>query len=346
MELVRAATLTGYLELAAQFRLDPLPLLRGAGLSRSVIAEPDRMIPARSVIHLLEESARAAHCPTFALRMALRRTVADLGLVSLLIAHQPSLREAFAVMQRYRNRINSTLVLQLEERGGVAVLHESWALEPPLVSRQSDELALGVLAGIGQWLLGPAWRVEEVRFAHAAPAVGEMPVYARAFGAPVRFGSDFVGLVLDSGVLDLPNPRADPALAAHAGAMAQAMIEGAPRSIEQEVEEALLQQLPVNGASLPVTARALGLNPRTLQRRLEAAGQPFAALLERVRRQQAARHLANPRLSLTQVAELTGYASLSAFTRWYNSSHGLAPSRARAKALASGEIFRQNARGG
>lgn len=329
MELVRAATLTGYLDTAAQLRLDPLPLLRGAGLSRAVIADAERMVPARSTIHLLEESARAARCPTFALRMAQRRTVADLGLVSLLIAHQPNLREAFAVMQRYRNRINSTLVLQLEEHGGVVVLRESFALNPPLVSRQSDELALGVMAGVGRWLLGSDWEVEEVRFAHEAPPVGEMPVYARSFAAPVRFGSDFLGLVLDPAVLDRPNPRADPALAAHARKMADAMIVDAPRSIEQEVEEAVLLQLPEGGASLAMTARSLGLHARTLQRRLDAAGLPFALLLDRVRRQQAARHLANPRLGLTEVAQLCGYNSLSAFTRWYAASHGLPPSRAR-----------------
>lgn len=346
MELIRAATLIGLQPTAAQLGLDPMPLLRRAGLSPTMIADPDRMIPARSAIHLLEECARAAQCPTFALRMSQHRTIADLGLVSLLIAHQPNLREAIAVMQRYRNRINSTLLIQLEETGGVAVLRESFALNPPLVSRQSDELALGVIAGVGEWLLGPAWWVEEVRFGHAPPPVSEMPVYQRSFGAPVRFGSDFLGLVLDPAVLDAPNPRADPALAAHARAMAEAMIADPQRTIEQEVEEALLLQLPAGAASLPATARALGLHPRTLQRRLDMAGQPFAALLERVRRQQAARHLANHRLRLTEVAELTGYASLSAFTRWYTAAHGQSPSRARAKVLASGGNFGQDGREG
>ena len=107
------------------------------------------------------------------------------------------------------------------------------------------------------------------------------------------------------------------------------MIADPQRTIEQEVEAALLLQLPAGAASLPATARALGLHPRTLQRRLEAAGVPFGELLDRVRRQQAARHLANPRLRLTDVAELTGYASLSAFTRWYSVAHGQSPSLAR-----------------
>lgn len=330
MELVRAATLSGYFQVATELRLDTVPLLRHAGLARGIVADPDRMIPARSVAHLLEESARAAGCPSFAVRMSEKRTIADLGMVSLLIAHQPTLREAFSVMQRYRNRINSTLVLQVDERGGTAVVQEQWALDPPLPSRQSDELALGVLAGLGAWMLGGAWAIEEVHSAHPAPPASERLVYARIFGAPLRFASDFTGLVLSAPILDAPNPRADAALSAHARRMAETMIAEAPRSLEQEVEEAILLQLPEGGANLAVTARALGLHPRTLQRRLEAAGHPFAAMLDAVRRRQASRHLANPRLSLTEVAELTGYASLSAFTRWHAQVFGVPPRLARA----------------
>jgi AraC-like DNA-binding protein len=335
LELVRAATLTGYFEVAAELRLDTLPLLRRAGLARGIVAEPDRMIPARSVIHLLEESARTANCPSLAVRMAERRTVADLGMASLLIAHQPTLREAFNVMQRYRNRLNSTLVLQVEEQGGVAVVQEQWALDPPLVSRQSNELALGVLAGLGAWLLGSAWRIEEVHSAHPRPPPRDFAVYARLFGTRMHFDSDFTGLVLSAGLLDVPSPRADDALAAHARRMAEAMMPEAERSLEQEVEEAILLQLPEGGASLTATARALGLQPRTLQRRMEETGQPFATILDAVRRRQTVRHLANPRLTLTEVAELSGYASLSAFTRWHTQTFGMSPRRIRELARAN-----------
>lgn len=335
MELVRAATLTGYFEVAAELRLDTLPLLRQAGLARGIVAEPDRMIPARSVIHLLEESARFANCPSLAVRMSERRTVADLGMVSLLIAHQPTLREAFHVMQHYRNRLNSTLVLQVDEQNGVAVVQEHWALDPPLISRQSDELALGVLAGLGAWLLGSAWQIEEVHSAHPVLPQPDGAIFSRLFRAPIRFGSDFTGLVLDASLLDLPNPRADAALAAHARRMAETMMAETERSLEQEVEEAILLQLSEGGANLAAIARALGFHPRTLQRRMEDAGQSFAAILETVRRRQAARHLANRRQTLTEVAELSGYASLSAFTRWHTQAFGMSPRRMRQVARAN-----------
>ena len=57
MELVRAAALKGYFEVAEELRLDPLPLLRRVGLTRSMAQNLEQMLPARSVIRLLEESA-------------------------------------------------------------------------------------------------------------------------------------------------------------------------------------------------------------------------------------------------------------------------------------------------
>src|SRR4029453_431054 len=115
MELVRAAALTGYFSVAEELKLDTVPLLRRHGLSRSMLNNPEKMLPGRPVVRLLEESAAAAGCITFGLRMAERRGLADLGMVSLLIAHQPSLRDALSVMIQFRNRINSTLVTSYEE---------------------------------------------------------------------------------------------------------------------------------------------------------------------------------------------------------------------------------------
>ena len=98
MELVRAAALTGYFAVAEELKLDTIPLLRGNGLTRAMLSNPEQMLPARPVIRLLEESAAASNCPTFGLRMAERRGLADLGMVSLLLAHQSTLRDALSVL--------------------------------------------------------------------------------------------------------------------------------------------------------------------------------------------------------------------------------------------------------
>ena len=69
MELVRAASLTGYFAVAEQLGLEVLPLLRRSGLTRPMLANPEQVIPARSAVRLLEESAEATGCLTFGLHM-------------------------------------------------------------------------------------------------------------------------------------------------------------------------------------------------------------------------------------------------------------------------------------
>src|SRR3954453_6328489 len=124
MELVRAAALTGYFEVAESLGLDVTPLLRKAGFTRPMMSNPEQMLPARPVMDLLEDSARLSGCATFGLRMAERRKLSDIGILSLLIVHQPTLREAIGIVAEYRNRINSTLTLQLEDHGDVAFVRE------------------------------------------------------------------------------------------------------------------------------------------------------------------------------------------------------------------------------
>ena len=82
--------------------------------------------------------------------------------------------------------------------------------------------------------------------------------------------------------------------------------------------------------SLDALAAHLGLNVRTLQRRLEGEGAVFANLLTQVRRDLAERYLADEACSLTQAAALLGYGQLSSFTRWFTTEFHASPSAWRA----------------
>ena len=167
MELVRAAALKGYFEVAADLKLDPIPLMRRAGLTRSMLVNLEQMLPARSVIQLLEESAATSGCITFGLRMAESRELADLGMISLLIVHQPTLGDALSVLSQFRNRINSTLVLRVEQFSDMALLREVFAFDPPVPCRQAEDLAIAVLDRICRSVLGSGWQPMSISFGNA-----------------------------------------------------------------------------------------------------------------------------------------------------------------------------------
>ncbi|MFM5886262.1 MAG: AraC family transcriptional regulator ligand-binding domain-containing protein, partial [Novosphingobium sp.] len=180
-ELVRVAALTGYFETMGAFGIDPRQLLSEQGLSAGLLANPEQLIPARAAIRLLERSAEATGCITLGLRMAEGRALANLGATSLLIAHQPTLRQALAALKEFRARINSTLVLQFEEAGGQAILREDFALRRPEPARQSSNLAIGVLAKLCSAMLGERWAPLAVCFSHQSPPSDQLAIFSRLF---------------------------------------------------------------------------------------------------------------------------------------------------------------------
>jgi AraC-like DNA-binding protein len=328
MELVRAAALTGYFTVAGELQLDTLPLLRASGLSRSMLNNPEQMIPARSVIRLLEDSAAASGCITLGLRMAELRGIADLGMVSLLIAHQTTLRDALTVLTRFRNRINTNLALRIEEYDNIVMLRENFVFDPPMPSRQADDLALGVLEQLCRAVLGGNWKPIAVCLPYDRPPLEEVRIFQRMFASPIEFNAEFEGILLNESDLDLPNPRSDPALAQHARNLVNAIIDPGERSVVQEVEQSIQILLPSGRASVGSVADSLGMTVRTLQRRLDEERAQFSELLDRVRVRELNRYLAQRRLRLTDIADLLGYSSLSAFSNWYRGRFGESPREA------------------
>lgn len=328
-ELVRVAALTGYFETMASFGVDPRPLLREQALSADRLANPEQLIPARAAIRLLERSAEETGCITFGLRMAEGRALANLGATSLLIAHQPTLRLALAALTEFRTRINSTLVLHFEEHNGEAILREDFSLRRPEPSRQASNLALGVLARLCGGVLGDHWVPRTVCFSHQPPPPQEMIHFSRVFRCRPEFDCEFNGLVVLSSDLDRPSQTADIQLAFHARQLLEAVMSPTERTSKQDVEQLIKLLLPSRRATVQTCAASLGMTVRTLQRVLDAEGTSFSALLGQARMQLATQYLANPRMRITDVAEMLGYSSIGAFTRWHSQVFGKAPREAR-----------------
>lgn len=324
-ELVRVAALTGYLETVAGFSVDPRPLLKEQGISPNQLVNPEQLLPARAAIRLLERTAEETRSITFGLRMAELRSLANLGAASLLIAHQPTLRDALTTLAEYRARINSTLVLSMEEVGDEVVLREEFSLRRPEPARQSTSLAVGVLARICSSVLGASWRPRVVCFSHDTPSREELAVYHRLFGHQIEFNCEFDGIVLGIKDLDLRNPAADVQLADHARKLLNSVLSSADYSTSQNVDQTIRLLLPSGKASIQNCAASLGMTVRTLQRALDTEERSFTDLLNEARMQLASQYLENQRLRITDIAEMLGYNSIGAFTRWHTATFGKAP---------------------
>lgn len=322
--LIRAATLKNYFEVAQQLGLNPQPLLRAAGLSRTMLADPERRIPAAAVVQLLDDSARQTGCETFGLRMAESRQLSDFGVVSLLLIHQPTLRDALVTTMKYRYLLNELLAIHVEEKGRTVVIREEFVPDSGASTRQAIELALGALYRLCGFLLGPRWKPHSVNFTHKAPE--SLLVHRRVFRCAIEFDREFNGIVCDAADLNFPNPSADPAMALYVKRLVESLPAPAQNSITTDVRKDLYILMPMGQATIEQVAAGRGMNVRTLQRRLGEANESFSSILNSVRTELALRYMENLQYSLQVVGRLLGFSSPSSFTRWFSAEFGVAPS--------------------
>jgi AraC-like DNA-binding protein len=327
--LIRAASLTGYAEVAKRVGIDAKKMLRSAGIDPSVLSHPDLRIPTVRVAALLENTARESGCPSIGLQMAESRQMSDFGAVSLLLTHQRTLRDVLITLIQYLHVINESLALHMEETGGVVIVREEIVTDGGGPLRQGTELAVGVLFRMCRAVLGAGWKPESVNFAHNAPQ--DLSAHRKLFGVKPVFDSDFSGLVCAKRDLDRPNPTADPVMARYARQFVEAMPGAEKRSMELEVRKAIYLLLPQGRATIEQVSAGLGMNVRTLQRVLEAEGEVFSYLLNGVRRDLVARYLKNEAHTLTEISQMLGFSHSSAFSRWYATQFGAPPRERRKK---------------
>ncbi|WP_460125159.1 AraC family transcriptional regulator [Pseudomonas sp. S2_C03] len=327
-KLVRAAVLTNYLEVTQYLSFNPRDVLAGVGLNKAQLQAPETRISIDAAVRLLEDSAAATGCQTFGLSMAESRQLSDFGVVSLLLSHQRTLRDALAVVVQYRHLMNNSLAIFIEEAGKMVIIREEVVTEAPMPSRQATELAIGVMFRLCAAVLGSHWHPYSVNFMHQAP--DNLQLHRRLFGCTLEFGSEFNGIVCPDASLDMPNPAADPAMARYAQNYLDSLQNNDGASLLFEVRKAVYLLLPMGRATIEQVAQSQGMNVRTLQRRLKDDGCVFNDLINEVRRDLVLRYLDNPGYSLGRIADMLGYSMASSFTRWFITQFGMPPAAWRA----------------
>jgi AraC-like DNA-binding protein len=334
---IRAGSLTHFERVARDLGLDPAALLRREGLEPHILRNPDARLPAGTVATLLDAAAAEAARPDFGLRLATLWSLADLGPISLAVAHQDTLREALGALERHRAQLSDAIVLDLHESARGAELRIGLALPEGVARGQLAEFVLGATVKLCRAMLGPGWLPLGARFRRFEPL--DLAAHRRFLGSDTLvFGAGADALLLRPGDLDARVPRLpDPALRQHAEALLANLPSVGAGSIAQRAASLIRAGLPDGTADLNHVARALHLNGRTLQRRLRVEGLGFSDLLDQVRGELARAYLADRQTPMNQIAARLGYADGSAFTRWFTHTFGEAPSRWREKAQSAAE---------
>lgn len=322
---LRSASLTNYVEVARAVGLDPHQYLRAAKISRDVLLDPDIRIPAKKVGRLLDDSARAAHVDDFGLRMAELRQVSNLGPLAFVVREQPTLRRALESMVRYMGVQNEALAMRMEESEGLLMIRLHILNDQPGTLRQATDLAVGVVYRLLSVCLGTSWRPRSICFTHAAPT--SQATFQRVFGMPCVFNQDFDGIVCVAADLEAPLPSYDPVMAHQVKRYLGTLLAQANTTLPDKVRELVHVLLPSGMCSVDRVAQHLGVDRRTVHRRLAQEKTSYSDIVNAARASLVVRYIDNRERPLSEVATLLGFSSLSAFSRWFGSQFGCSVSK-------------------
>jgi AraC-like DNA-binding protein len=324
--LIRSALLTAYAEAARSIGLDPFRMLRKVGLPTSALEHPDFRIPADRVRQLVDISAEAAGREDFGLMVGREFKLSMKGPLGLLMREQPTVRAAVEVLARYLKYQDDSVEIRLEAQD------DGLLFEPVLLSararadRQTVELTVAKYVQLLRALLGPAWRPQGVRFTHDPPE--EIAPYLEMFGR-VEFSVGVNGIALSRADLDVEFPSADPDMAREIARYIERNAAQQSATMTDRVTELIKRLLPAGHCTIDRVAQHLGVDRRTVHRRLVQEGKSFTQLVNEARKDLVAAQLGQRDQPLGVVANLLGFSSLSTFSRWFRQTYGVPASEFR-----------------
>lgn len=315
----------GFNEFVSSFGGDPAAVTRAAGLTPSL---PKGLINFESfagVCHLFEEAAAQTGEPYFGLKWAFHQP-SDFrfaGPIVLLLSMADNVRQWVDMGIRYQKIHSNGFSYHYEEDEtanivtGVVSVHP---LAPPC--RQLVEQLMAGIALLRDKFM-PDAKFNLVTFQHGPPE--DMSLYEKAFKCPIIFNADRNTIVADHHYLKrnkttlltkLISPFVkqymDWQLAKH---------PKAKQSISMMTTETIPAILGVKGSDIKHASQALNIHPKKLQRLLKDEGTSYSDILDEVRRNIAARLLAESDISIGRLAKMLDYSSDRPFTaaskRWF-----------------------------
>jgi AraC-like DNA-binding protein len=277
--------------------------------------------------------AIAATEPDAALHLAADLPSRHHALVALSARSSATVGAALSLLARWTRLLHEGFEATVDDapsgvEGATAEAETRWVLRTPHrprgLGRHLHELALAYALARLREGAGDDLAPTRIWFAHARPP--EIRSLLRFFSAAdFEFGRETTGMAFSPTAIERPMRLADPRTVGAVVPLVDAALPAAGRrSFAERVAGYIASSLPA-GADASETARALHMSPRTLHRRLEQEGARFGELLDEVRLDLARKLLADPALTLGEIAMRLGFADLATFSRAFKRWTGQPP---------------------
>lgn len=299
-------------------------LLRRAGIAPALLESPLSRVTLAQYAALVQAIARRLGDELW----GLCRQPVPLGFFAQtcrLLVHCRTLEDALRTgLQAYHRQL-SDFTPRLSVAQGVATVR--------LVSRGPRDPQFGYADrtfcfftyGLASWLVARRIPVQEVMYRPMDQ--GHSSDGERLFQAPLVYAYPEVGFRFDAQWLSLPVVQTPETL--------REFLRQAPSSLlvrfrgdstlTERIRRLLRRHLAGELPSLEAVSQSLAMAPQTLRRRLREEGQGFQAIKDELRRDAAIAYLAQPALTLPEIATRLGFSEASTFHRAFKGWTGQSP---------------------
>jgi len=300
-----------------------------AELPLKLIDQPERMIPLRDQLTLLECAAREVGDLALPARLSLQAGVSGLGAYGEYALAAKGLEAAIArASLTMGSLLQSSTSMQFFVRDGLA--HWFYVVtERCEVGRQKNEiLALGYMLDLTRRFLGRNWTPAQTLL--SGPVLQSRRSVELVLSTDLSLGT-IAGLVFPATGLAAANPSVSATTTAQAPEddRHDPIVNDVVACVEHLIGLRLLECRP----TVDWVANRLGMPKRSLQRRLTEHGLTFETLLTAVLEREAERLLADRGCSIARAAFELGYGDAAHFSRAFLGWKGVSPRTWRAAVI-------------
>lgn len=286
--------------------------------------DPEAWIPASRELLFLNEAARIADCQHFGLIQAnFQDALTVMGNICYAVQTSADVRSALQNLISHSSAINQGINITLHTEQGRAFWGVTCGLEALHPTHHQADLLTALGLKLIRTIWHPEWTPDAVYLTHAAP--GDTRPYVEFFGCPVYFNWDRNYLVFPATLLDQPLSSANPSLHRLVTDYLRSKQPSLADNISEQVSVVIEQAMLTGDCSIEKVAAAFATSKRTLQRRLAAAGLVYSRLVNDVRFKIAKRYLSESDGSLSALADMLCYSSISAFSIAFRRNFDMSP---------------------
>jgi AraC-like DNA-binding protein len=334
---VRSGVILGIVDFLERNGFEPREIVGDGPMKMVESADSYRQVDLLHIMSIFQQVADHTNRPDIGLELGQSVDLAQLGPIGFMFMNAPTVGEALVDFVRFGPVFQTQAHFGLK-RGKRRACVEYSSNHPEMPGWEIDsEVTVGYIMGIIIKLMGRKIVPDEIHFDH--PPICKSSDYLKLLSVRPSFGRKMNRLYYPLNLLDEPIRGANPLLYAvlsyHMSDLANAMPKES--GLIDVISNNIRRGLGSSTATLEHVASELGIEPRTLQRRLLKTGTSFQKLFDQIRLELALYYLDRTTLDVTQIAFELGYAEASVFSRAFKRWTGMAPGSYRKKTRSVNE---------